>query len=108
MLNTHRLFLTCLAFAALFSFLFHDTGIGLNLLLFEVIVIGALFAMRRIPLRPNTLLTVGGALLTAVMMVLYGSTLSLVVNLVSMVFAVGTLLAPARWAEARWRTPAPT
>lgn len=94
MLNTYRPFLTCLAFAALFSFLFHGTGIGFNLLLFEVLVIGALFAMRRIPLRPNTLLTVGGALLTAVMMVLYGSTLALVVNLLSMVFAVGTMLAP--------------
>lgn len=94
MLNTHRPFLTCLAFAALFSFLFHGTGIGLNLLIFEVLVIGALFALRRIPLRPNTLLTVGGTLLTAVLLVLYGSTLSLVVNLISVVFAVGTLLAP--------------
>lgn len=45
MLNTHRPFLTCLASAALFSFLFHGTGIGFNLLLFEVLVIGALFAL---------------------------------------------------------------
>jgi hypothetical protein len=90
----HRPLVTCLAFAALFTFLFHGTGIGLNLLLFEVLVFGALFAMRRLPMERYVMLTVGGSLLTAVMVVLYGSSLALVVNMVSVVFAVGVLLAP--------------
>lgn len=94
MLHTHRTLITCLAYAALFTFLFHGTGIGLNLFLFEVLVFGALFAMRRIPMQRRALLTVGGTFLTAVMVVLYGSTLALVVNMVSVVFTVGVLLAP--------------
>lgn len=93
-MHAHRTLFTCLAFAAIFTLLFHGTGIGLNLLLFEVLVFGALFALRRVPLERSVLLTIGGTLITAVMVVLYGSTLALVVNMVSVVFTVGVLLAP--------------
>lgn len=91
--HTQRLFTTCVVFAALFTFLFHGTGIGLNLLLFETTVLIALFAMRRIPLRARALLPVMATLLTAVMVMLYGSTIAVVVNLVSLLLTLGVLLA---------------
>ncbi|MBL7951110.1 MAG: DUF4173 domain-containing protein [Flavobacteriales bacterium] len=94
MSHTHRSFLTCLAFATLFTALFHGTGIGLNLLLFEAVVLVALFALGRVPAQRHVLLPVAATLLTAVMVVLYGSVLALVVNVVSVVFTVGVLLAP--------------
>ena len=94
MVSTHRPLLTCLASATFFTFLFKGTGIGLNLLLFEVFVLGALFITRRFPMEGYVLLTVSGTLITAIMVVLYGSTLALIVNLLSVALTIGVLLAP--------------
>ena len=94
MTRSPRPLLTCLAFAALFTILFHGTGIGLNLLLFELAVFGFLLALRRVPNTRAVIITLGGTLLTAVLVVLYGSTLAIVMNAVSMLLTVGVLLAP--------------
>lgn len=92
--DIHRPLISSLAFAALFTFLFHDTGIGLNLLLFELAFFGFLLVRRRLPPRRDVIITTGATLLTAVFVVLHGSTLALVMNLISSLFALGVLLAP--------------
>jgi Domain of unknown function (DUF4173) len=93
-MRTNRTLHTCLALALLFTILFNGVGLGLNLLLFEVVVFGALAAMHRLPLKRDVLITVGGSLLTAVLVVLYGSSLAIFMNIVSVVLAMGVVLAP--------------
>lgn len=94
MTRSPRPLLTCSAFAALFTFLFHGTGIGLNLLLFELSSFGFLIALRRVPVKREVIITLGGTLLTAALAVLYGSTLAIAMNMVSVVLTIGALLAP--------------
>jgi len=93
-MRSNQTLFACLALAALFTFLFNGVGIGLNLLLFEVVAFGALAVLRRLPLKRDVLITVGGSLLTAVLVVLHGSTLAIVMNVLSVVLAMGVVLAP--------------
>lgn len=89
-----RTLLACLALALIFTFLFTGVGIGVNLLLFEVVAFGVLFGMRRLPLERDVIITVSGSLLTALFVLLHGSTLAIFMNVISVVLAVGVLLAP--------------
>jgi hypothetical protein len=89
------LLLSCLALAAVYVFLFHGTGTGLNLLLFELLAAIAVRQARPVALPPLARLTLGGTLLTAVMVVVHGSLLTVVVNLLSAGLTVGILLAPS-------------
>lgn len=89
-----RSLLACSALALLFTFLFNGAGIGVNLLLFEVVAFGMLAGMRRLPLERDVIITVSGSLLTAVLVLLYGSTLAIFMNVISVVLAVGVLLGP--------------
>jgi len=93
-MRSNRTLLTCLSLAALFTFLFNGVGLGVNLLLFEMVAFGTLAGMRRLPPKRDVLITVGGSMLTAVLVLLYGSSLAIFMNLVSVVLAVGVLLAP--------------
>ncbi len=94
MKRDQRSLLLCLSFAALFTFLFHGTGIGLNLLLFEALVFGALLVSGRLPLKRDVLITTGGTLVIAVLVLLHGSALAITMNLISVLLAIGVLLAP--------------
>lgn len=94
MRHSTKLFLLCLTLAGLYVFLFHGTGTGLNLLLFELFAAVALWATRRAPYPPLARLAFGGVLLTAAMAVVHGSMLAVVVNMTSVGLAVGVLLAP--------------
>jgi hypothetical protein len=101
MLHTIRPYLLCLLLAGLFTYLFHDTGIGLNLLVFEAVVFTALFVLRPVtPARPlggftrEVRLTLGGVFATATAVVLHGSALAITANMIFVVVAVGVLLAP--------------
>jgi hypothetical protein len=94
MTRTTLLFSLCLLTAATYVFLFHGNGTGLNLLLFELFVLAILWRIRPGPLAPLARLTVGGTLVTAIMVVVHGSTITVVLNLVSAGLAIGILLAP--------------
>jgi hypothetical protein len=94
MLHTVRPYLLCLLLAGLFTWLFHDTGIGLNLLLFEAAAFTLLFMMRPVTLTREVRLAVGGVFATATAVVLHGSALAITMNLFFAVVAVGVLLAP--------------
>jgi hypothetical protein len=86
--------LLSLATAALFTILFHGTGFGINVPLFEVVLVGLAFRLRR-PLWTTELrIVVGGTFFSALLVVLYGSALALWVNGLSLLLAVGFLLAP--------------
>lgn len=87
-------YLLCLAYAALFTFLFHGTGIGLNLLLFELLIGAAVIALHARPGPRSALVPAAGTILTAVLVVLHGSSLALVMNLISVLLTIGMLLAP--------------
>ncbi|MEX1131870.1 MAG: DUF4173 domain-containing protein [Flavobacteriales bacterium] len=86
--------LLCLLFALLFASLFHGQQMGLNLLLFELPVVGLLWWMRRPEPTRELLLTGGGTIVTAILVVLHGSDLARALNVLSLLLFVGVLLAP--------------
>ena len=94
MTPTNRLFATIVALAALFAFLFNGTGLGLNLLLFEIVAFAALHSLRPVKRTTYVAVTQGGALLTAAAVVLHGSSFAVVMNMLSVLIAVGVMLAP--------------
>lgn len=94
MRQSTKLFLLCLLMAGLYVFLFHGVGTGLNLLLFELAVAAAWRGTRSGPITPLARLTLGGMLLTAVMVMMHGSTSAVVLNVISVGLTVGILLAP--------------
>ena len=65
MRHSTTLFLLCLLLAGLYVFLFHGTGTGINLLLFELIIATALWATRPARYPPLARLALGGVLITA-------------------------------------------
>lgn len=93
-MRSNRTLFTCLALAVLFTFLFNGAGLGLNLLLFELVAFGTLAVLGRLPLKRDVFITMGGSLLTAMLVVLYGSTLAILMNMFSVVLAMGVVLAP--------------
>lgn len=94
MRSHHHPLLRSAALAVLFAALFHGTGIGLNLLLFEVVAIAALLLTHRPEATSWLLLSVAGTLCTAVAVVWHGSQLAIAVNLLSGTVLLGTVLAP--------------
>lgn len=94
MRRTHLLPLLSFAFALLFAALFHRQSMGLNVLLFELPLLAVLWWLRRPPHTVEVVMTTAGTALSAVLVMLYGSHLALVVNLLSLVATVGVLLAP--------------
>ena len=86
--------LPIILFTLLFVLLFHEQALGLNVLLFEAPLLAWLWWYRRPPRSLEVLLTTGGTLLSAVLVVLHGSDLARWVNGLSLVLAVGVLLAP--------------
>ncbi len=94
MRHSAKLFFLCVSMAGLYTYLFHGVGIGINLFVFEAIVAAAWWSMRRVPAFRLAILSVGGMILTAAMVLVHGSTLAIVVNLISVGLTVGVLLAP--------------
>ena len=94
MRSHHHTLLRSAALAVLFTALFHGTGIGLNLLLFEVVAIAALLLTHRPEATSWLLLSVAGTLCTAVAVVWHGSQLAIAVNLISGTVLLGSVLAP--------------
>lgn len=86
--------LLCLLLALLFTLLFHDTGLGLNVLVFEAAVLLVLWALRRPRWSIELKLVFGGTAVSALLVVLHGSALALWINAVSLLLTVGVLLAP--------------
>ena len=83
MRHSAKLFILCVSMAGLCTYLFHGVGIGINLFVFEAIVAAAWWSMRRVPASRLAILSVGGMILTAAMVLVHGSTLAIVVNLIS-------------------------
>jgi hypothetical protein len=91
---TQALPLICIAFAALFTLLFHGQTMGINVLLFELPLLGLLWWMRRPKPTLEVVITTVGTLMSAVFVVIHGSDLARTVNVLSLLVAVGALLAP--------------
>jgi len=88
------LLLSILASAAMFTLLFHNQYIGLNLLLFEAAIILLLYSQKRIIPDRNVLLTTAGTVLTAAMVVIHNSNLAVAANVISCILMIGTVLFP--------------
>lgn len=86
--------LLCLLLGLLFAALFHKAHIGINLVLFQLALLGAVWADERPLLRPELLLAAGGTLLSGVAVAWHGSLLAIWVNLLSVLLLAGLLLAP--------------
>lgn len=95
MAHRYHTLLLCLGLAAAFTLLFHDTGIGLNLLLFEALAALAWkLAGRRVRWSPLARVSLGAVAATAVAIVLHASAMAIALNIISVALAVGLLLAP--------------
>ena len=84
----------CIGSAVLFTFLFHGTGIGINLLIFECAMVGLWAGLYGLPRTGDIQLTIGGILLTAAMVTLHASSLAITMNIIAVVIGTGVLLAP--------------
>ncbi|MBL7985055.1 MAG: DUF4173 domain-containing protein [Flavobacteriales bacterium] len=84
----------CIGSAVLFTFLFHGTGIGINLLLFECAMVGLWAVLYGLPRRSDVGLTIGGILITAAMVAVHASSLAITMNIIAVVIGTGVLLAP--------------
>ena len=82
------------ATAALFTILFHGTGFGINVPLFELVLVGVAIHLKRPHWTTELRIALGGTLLSALFVALHGSALALWVNGLSLLLAVGSLLAP--------------
>ena len=94
MRHSTLLFFLCLVMAGVYVFLFHGTGTGINLLLFDLIVLLALWRTRPAVVVPQARLALSSMLLTALMVSVHGSLFTVVMNLISTALAIGILLAP--------------
>jgi hypothetical protein len=94
MRTTPPTLLLCVLFALLFTILFHGQSMGLNVLLFELALMGLLWWMHRPAPTLELLVTWGGTVLSALLVVVHGSDLARSINVLSLVLAVGVLLAP--------------
>jgi hypothetical protein len=83
-----------LLLALLFTFLFHNTGVGLNLLVFELAALATLLYLRRPRWTMEFILVFSGTILSAVLVVVHGSALAVWVNVLSLLLTVGVMLAP--------------
>jgi hypothetical protein len=81
-------------FALIFVYLFQGQQAGLNVLLFNLLLIGGVFWSGRL-LKNNRLhiLLSSGALISAVMVVFYGSTMSMAANIISLILLLGLVAA---------------
>jgi hypothetical protein len=86
--------LSVIAASAFFTVLFYRHDIGLNLFLFELLIIGWLAFTKRITKDPEVVLTVLGTFLTGLMVVVHNSVLAIFVNILSMFIMTGVLLYP--------------
>lgn len=86
--------LLCILLGLLFAALFHNAGLGINLPLFQVVLLIAAWAVERPSLRPELLLAVGGTIISGIAVALHGSLLAIWVNLLSALLFTGLLLAP--------------
>lgn len=96
-LPTMRTYLPYLSLllAGWFVLLFHRTGIGVNLLLFDLAALTLLWTVRRPPLTLETLTAMGGTMLTALFVVLHGSTMAILVNILALAITAGVMMAPS-------------
>lgn len=89
-----KLPLFTLLLALLFVWLFHDEGIGVNLLVFELAAVIMLWVIDRPKITLVNAFALGGTLLSAIMIAIHGSTFALWVNLLSVFILAGVLIAP--------------
>jgi hypothetical protein len=83
------------ASAVLFTLLFYKQALGINLLIYESLVLAWLFFERAIQIKNNLhLLGFSSVVLTVIFTVLHHSTLSFFVNFLSFFIFVGSLAAP--------------
>ena len=80
---------------ALFTLLFNNQWIGLNVLLFESIVFGILYFTKQINLKNrNTIYITSAYFLTAIAVVFVNSTLAIFINMLISFLAIGILVFP--------------
>lgn len=90
----HRTLLPTFLLALFFALLFHRQGLGLNVLLFELALLGLILWQRKPALTLELGLGLGGTMLSAVFVVLNGSDLARTVNVLFAVIVAGALLVP--------------
>ncbi|MDG1331632.1 MAG: DUF4173 domain-containing protein [Crocinitomicaceae bacterium] len=82
-------------FAVVFTLLFYNNALGINLLLFEVLALGWLYNSTRFSLKTfNVGFSFSGVLITSLMTVIHYSALSYTVNFFVFILFIGVVTAP--------------
>ncbi|MCB9015503.1 MAG: DUF4173 domain-containing protein [Lentimicrobiaceae bacterium] len=83
------------AFALVFVYLFMHQPAGVNVLLFNVMILGGLLLAGRLNFMHRIqLLLVTGTLLSSVMVLFYGASMALAVNIISLILLAGMIASP--------------
>lgn len=81
--------------SVLFTWVFYHQKIGLNLLLFEAFLLSSLLLLKKTKLSGALeLITFSGTIITAILVVVHNSTLSITANLISIILFSGSILFP--------------
>jgi hypothetical protein len=81
--------------SVLFTWVFYQQRIGLNLLIFESFILTSTIFLKRSKLSgPLEIITFSGTIITAVLVLIHNSALSIAVNIISIILFSGTILFP--------------
>ncbi len=87
--------ITLVALTAMFTLLFYDVGIGVNLLLYNLLIlIGLAFVGKLKLIEPVSLVVISGTLLSAIFVVIIGSNFAITINIISLFLLAGISLYP--------------
>jgi hypothetical protein len=82
------------ASAILFVILFYQKSPGINLLIFESVIIALLFYLKRITADIELIITLLGTIISAIVVVIHNSNLAIFVNVLSLILLIGKVLYP--------------
>ena len=90
------LFVLPVVFSVLFTYLFHRQQAGVNVLIFNVLLVGIMYFQKRINLKLRFhIYLITGSLLSAAMVAVYGAGAALFANILSLVLLTGAAAYPA-------------
>ncbi len=88
-------FLAVIITTIVFPWLFYKNQIGLNLFIYNAIIIGGLYFVGKVNLKYLTSRIIfTGAIVTAILVPIYGSAFTIAINIISLVFLAGIALFP--------------
>ncbi len=88
-------FIAVLSLTVVFPYLFYNHGVGVNLLIFNILLMGGMYFSGRLKFKGTlNLIVFAGTILTALFVVIVGSDFAIAINIVSLFLFAGITLLP--------------